>query len=97
MHFLTLEELVHYFYAAREPKICFVVLMVAQAVLTENTQKNVQTVLDRLSKAAPRVQLGSEGRVQREHRVDHIVHRLIEAAAQPERLCQMPPTWMPWL
>jgi phosphatidylinositol kinase/protein kinase (PI-3 family) len=37
------------------------------------------------------------GRVQRDQRVDHQVHRLIEAAAQPERLCQMNPTWMPWL
>jgi len=37
------------------------------------------------------------GRVQRDERVDHQVYRLIEAAAQPERLCQMSPNWMPWL
>ncbi len=42
-------------------------------------------------------QVGDGQRIQREHRVDYIVHRLIEAAAQPERLCQMHPTWMPWL
>ena len=69
----------------------------AQASLAERVKRNVKHVLDRLQTAAPRVQLNDGQRVQREHRVDHIVHRLIEAAAQPERLCQMNPTWMPWL
>jgi phosphatidylinositol kinase/protein kinase (PI-3 family) len=58
--------------------------------------KNVKHVLERASTAAPRL-AHDGGRAQREQRIDHIVHRLIEAAAQPERLCQMNPTWMPWL
>ena len=40
---------------------------------------------------------GGGSRVQLEHKIDHKVYRLLEAAAQPEGLCQMKPTWMPWL
>ena len=67
-----------------------------EAQLAERVSKNVKHALDRVQTAAPRLS-HSGGRVHREHRVDHIAHRLIEAAAQPERLCQMNPTWMPWL
>eukprot|EP00615_Pteridomonas_danica_P006202 CAMPEP_0114352786 /NCGR_PEP_ID=MMETSP0101-20121206/18188_1 /TAXON_ID=38822 ORGANISM="Pteridomonas danica, Strain PT" /NCGR_SAMPLE_ID=MMETSP0101 /ASSEMBLY_ACC=CAM_ASM_000211 /LENGTH=726 /DNA_ID=CAMNT_0001493323 /DNA_START=2470 /DNA_END=4650 /DNA_ORIENTATION=- len=59
--------------------------------------RNVNTVTDLLHTAAPRALMDQSGeRVLREHRVDHIVHRLIEAAAQPERLCMMNPSLMPW-
>jgi len=74
-----------------------------EAARASQVATNAQVVLERLEAAAPRVLLSpspnpNDGlRVQREHRVDHKVHRLIEAAAQPERLCQMDPTWMPWL
>jgi transformation/transcription domain-associated protein len=60
--------------------------------------RNVNTVCELLHTAAPRALMDQSGeRVLREHRVDHIVHRLIEAAAQPERLCMMSPSLMPWL
>jgi len=39
----------------------------------------------------------SSSRVQLEHKIDHRVYRLLEAAARPENLCQMKPTWMSWL
>ncbi len=67
----------------------------AEAQLADRTARNLKLVLERAASAAPRASAGD--RIVREHRVDHIVHRLIEAAAQPERLCQMSPTWMPWL
>ena len=50
--------------------------------LSERVNKNVKHALDRVQTAAPRLS-HSGGRVHREHRVDHIAHRLIEAAAQP--------------
>lgn len=68
--------------------------------LADRVAKNATRVLDRVHTAAPRVSPpnSTTGHVPRhEHRVDHIVHRLIEAAAHPERLCHMNPTWMPWL
>lgn len=59
--------------------------------------RNVKTVCELLHNAAPRALMDNSGeRVLRDHRVDHIVHRLIEAAAQPERLCMMSPSLMPW-
>jgi phosphatidylinositol kinase/protein kinase (PI-3 family) len=59
--------------------------------------RNMNTVCDLLHNAAPRALMDNSGeRVLRDHRVDHIVHRLIEAAAQPEKLCMMSPSLMPW-
>ena len=69
--------------------------------LKERVTKNVDRVMDRVNAAAPRVVASSTGDAggapRYEHRVDQIVHRLIEAAAQPERLCHMTPIYMAWL
>lgn len=61
--------------------------------LQDRVNKNASRALERIEKAAPRLTSST----RHEQRVDYVVHRLIEAAAQPERLCLMSPIWMPWL
>ena len=72
----------------------------AESQLKERITKNTARVMERVTTAAPRINTtpGPGGAAPRhDHRVDHICHRLIEAAAQPERLCHMNPSFVPWL